>query len=228
MGFQDLHELIPNVVGNCLADEHYRPSNGNGLQETTGPNGKGGLLVWRKADNVTAFTDGGHTWLLGPFGLQVRSNTARFPWETQSPEPAAAGCRGGASLANVHDPDRLTIVRPCMRVTGTLASVTKEPDGDVFMDLAVTPGERGLLNAGNLSAQNGNLVVELVPADQPGCTVGQPPLPPEGTADFGLCTGADIPTPAAGAAVTVFGPYVFDTNHGWMEIHPVWTIYPAA
>jgi hypothetical protein len=39
------------------------------------------LLVWRKADNWTAFTDGYRTWLNGPQGLQQRLNTELFPWE---------------------------------------------------------------------------------------------------------------------------------------------------
>jgi hypothetical protein len=81
LGFKTLHDLIPSVVGNCVVDEHHNPTNGDGLQETTGPTGAGGLLVWRKADNFTAFTDGYRTWVNGPFGLQERLNTERFPWE---------------------------------------------------------------------------------------------------------------------------------------------------
>ncbi len=38
-------------------------------------------LVWRKADNVTTFTDGYRTWLKGPQGIQQRLNSQRFPWE---------------------------------------------------------------------------------------------------------------------------------------------------
>jgi hypothetical protein len=76
LGFAALHDLIPNVVGGCLENEHHNPANGDALQRTTG-----GLLVWRKADNFTAFTDGAHTWVNGPYGLQVRLNTEKFPWE---------------------------------------------------------------------------------------------------------------------------------------------------
>jgi hypothetical protein len=81
LGFATLHDLIPTTVGDCLVDEHHNPVNGDGLQETTGPTGAGGLLVWRKADNWTAFTDGSRTWINGPFGLENRSNGARFLWE---------------------------------------------------------------------------------------------------------------------------------------------------
>ena len=44
------------------------------MQQTTG-----GLLVWRKLDNWTAFTNGSITWINGPFGLQARANTRTFP-----------------------------------------------------------------------------------------------------------------------------------------------------
>ena len=49
---------------------------GDSVQQTTG-----GLLVWRKADNWTAFTDGYRTWINGPNGLVQRLNTERFEWE---------------------------------------------------------------------------------------------------------------------------------------------------
>ncbi len=76
LGFKTLRDLIGHeIVGECLENERYA-ANGNSEQETTG-----GLLVWRKADNVTAFTDGYRTWLNGPNGLVQRLNTERFAWE---------------------------------------------------------------------------------------------------------------------------------------------------
>ena len=75
LGFETLRDLIGHdVVGECLENEHSE-ANGDGLQQTTG-----GLLVWRKADNWTAFTDGYRTWINGPNGLQQRLNTERFEW----------------------------------------------------------------------------------------------------------------------------------------------------
>ena len=76
LGFATLHDLIPEIVGQCLENEHHNPENGDGLQQTTN-----GLLVWRKSDNFTAFTDGSRTWVNGPFGLQQRLNDQRFFWE---------------------------------------------------------------------------------------------------------------------------------------------------
>ena len=74
-GFKALRDLIPEVVGECLENEHYNAI-GDSVQQTTG-----GLLVWRKADNWTAFTDGYRTWINGPNGLEQRLNAERFEWE---------------------------------------------------------------------------------------------------------------------------------------------------
>jgi hypothetical protein len=76
LGFQALHDLIPQIVGDCLEDQHTNPETGDALQTTTR-----GLLVWRKADNWTAFTDGSQSWVNGPLGLQQRANTQRLWWE---------------------------------------------------------------------------------------------------------------------------------------------------
>jgi len=76
LGFAALHDLIPATVGNCVDNEAHDPTTGDALQQTTN-----GLLVWRKFDNWTAFTDGSQTWVNGPLGLQQRSNTERFWWE---------------------------------------------------------------------------------------------------------------------------------------------------
>ena len=76
LGFATLRDLIGHeIVGECLENEHHG-ENGDALQQTTG-----GLLVWRKADNWTAFTDGYRTWINGPNGLVQRLNTERFDWE---------------------------------------------------------------------------------------------------------------------------------------------------
>jgi hypothetical protein len=91
LGFKILHDLIPAITGDCLTNETHNPTNGDGLQLTTR-----GLLVWRKADNFTAFTDGHQTWVNGPFGLQTRLNTARFPWE---PDVAPANVDPRLSVA---------------------------------------------------------------------------------------------------------------------------------
>ena len=95
LGFKALRDLIgQEIVGECLENENHNDK-GDSAQSTTG-----GLLVWRKADNYTAFTDGHHTWINGPNGLQKRLNAERFSWEAdyesggnvaRTPQPATAG-----------------------------------------------------------------------------------------------------------------------------------------
>jgi hypothetical protein len=77
LGFAALRQAAgPNVVGECLENQQFI-ANGDARQPTTK-----GEMVWRKADNVTGFTDGSQTWLLGPNGLQKRANADRFAWES--------------------------------------------------------------------------------------------------------------------------------------------------
>ncbi len=83
LGFKALADAIPDAVGQCTDNAGYAP-NGDAVQHTTT-----GLMVWREADNVTAFTNGYWTWLDGPYGVQGRLNTDRFEWETeQAPQQA--------------------------------------------------------------------------------------------------------------------------------------------
>jgi hypothetical protein len=115
-------------------------------------------------------------------------------------EPAPSPyCRGGEALAGVYHPDRLRLRSICRVAAGTVSAVKFEPfDGDVHLQLAVDPGDRGLLAAGN---RDGRLVVEVIPQDR-----------------------STVPVPREGERVTVVGPWVEDTRHGWNEIHPAWWI----
>ncbi|HEX9017084.1 MAG TPA: glucosaminidase domain-containing protein [Chloroflexota bacterium] len=99
LGFKSLADLIPDIVGDPVEEEAHNPMNGDGLQHTTI-----GLMVWRKADNWTAFTNGYWTWVNGPNGLQKRLNTERFPWEYDdraamaAPPRAEPSSRGATSI----------------------------------------------------------------------------------------------------------------------------------
>ncbi len=75
LGFKALADQVAEFVGIPLENEHWG-ANGDSLQQTSK-----GLMVWRKADNWTAFTDGTRTWVNGPNGVQDRANQERFPWE---------------------------------------------------------------------------------------------------------------------------------------------------
>lgn len=82
LGFKALADIIPDIVGTPLEAEHYNEM-GDSEQTTLLPNGENGLMVWRKVDNWTAFTDGWRTWVNGPNGVEQRLNTERFSWETE-------------------------------------------------------------------------------------------------------------------------------------------------
>ena len=100
--FATLHDLIPEVVGDCVDDEYHDSRTGDALQRTTN-----GLLVWRKSDNWTAFTDGSQSWVNGPLGLQQRQNDQRLWWEANpdglaiipTPEPGERCHTAGLALS---------------------------------------------------------------------------------------------------------------------------------
>ena len=79
LGFEALQAAIPDAVGDCLENENHDPSDRITRQPTTG-----GVLLWHKATNWTGFTNGYHTWVSGPRGLQQRLSIERFDWEPAS------------------------------------------------------------------------------------------------------------------------------------------------
>ena len=91
LGFADIYNQIPQIVGPCVTNEMY-DAQGNSNQMTAN-----GMMQWRKADNFTAFTDGYRSWVNGPCGLEMRLNSQRFPWEA-NPDglPVVPSACGGA------------------------------------------------------------------------------------------------------------------------------------
>lgn len=123
-GFRTLRFLIPSIVGDCLENQHVNPANGDWLQMTTG-----GLLVQREADHRMAFTDGNHTWVLGPNGLEERLAQDRFPWE---PDECAAGPRI-TTISWSFGPDGSRVAR------GTVANPCNKPVGIIVDFIAADP-----------------------------------------------------------------------------------------
>jgi len=117
-----------------------------------------------------------------------------------APVPLRKYCHAGDPLVGVYSPWRLTVKSPCAAVTGVVAATDIEHDGDLHISLADVDPK--YLNAVNLRRAHQDLVVEAVP-DIP------------------------MPTPPVGARITVIGPWVLDTQTGWLEVHPVWRILPA-
>ena len=129
-GFKSMRDAIgQDVVGECLENEH-RNANGDSVQQRT----TGGLLVWREADNWTAFTDGHHTWVNGPDGVRKRLNTERFPWESDyapgggvaTPTPAPTATPAPVPTAEPTRPMRAALAMP-LAARGTLQRLLAPP-----------------------------------------------------------------------------------------------------
>lgn len=140
LGFATLHSLIPTRVGDCLDDESHNSANGDAPQHTAA-----GLLVWRNADNWTAFTDGYHTWINGPQGLQERLNTERLDWESVArPANAGGGSTQEETLHNLVDTivagwDAVCSFRTCAGWSDTLVQAAYKAISQIatILNLAV-------------------------------------------------------------------------------------------
>jgi hypothetical protein len=91
------------------------------------------------------------------------------------------------------------VLAPCRWYRGTVTTVRSEEDGDYHVDVAPDPGFSHFLTRNNFTIQNGALVTEIMP-------------------------GQHLLIPSTGERVAVFGTWVYDTDHGWNEIHPIWAI----
>lgn len=115
--------------------------------------------------------------------------------------PPSPYCRSGDPLVGVYHPSRLIVRSRCRVASGTVEVVKFEAyDGDVHVELRLDEGQSGLLSRGN-DRLRGNLLLEIVPTDR-----------------------ARVPIPRVGSRISVVGPLVDDTSHGWREIHPAWAI----
>ncbi|MGI8916756.1 MAG: Gmad2 immunoglobulin-like domain-containing protein [Chloroflexota bacterium] len=148
LGFATLAGLIPQTVGQCVENESHNPATGDTLQHTTG-----GLLVWRQADNWTAFTDGNHTWLNGPNGLQQRLNTQRFSWEANSDGLPLADATGpGTAAISVRQPQPYDLVDDPVQIAGvgtgfegTFAARVRDGNGTELARVTIHAGGTGIL-----------------------------------------------------------------------------------
>jgi hypothetical protein len=134
------------------------------------------------------------------------------------------GC-GDGLWQHVYNPSRLLVKQDCVTVTGVIADATaaqshhqadgarNEKDGDTHGWLKVDSQFANLINGGNASNEQGNLVFEIV------ChyNVTQADAKP-------ACSGFKDHTtiPPVGTHVAITGTLVQEKNHAkWNEIHPV-------
>jgi Secretion system C-terminal sorting domain len=118
--------------------------------------------------------------------------------------------------SHVYHPYRLIVYDSCFVVSGNIADAYTEADGDMHIRLTPDAEFDTMLNAKNKSDEYGNLVCEPVCDTTPTQADAIP-----------ACTGftSTVWIPAIGEHVKVEGSYVFDSFHGWNEIHPVSRIW---
>lgn len=182
----------------------------NGFYHVKAEDGQGGW-VWSK-------------------NISVLGSTSTAP-QQPSPGTSVAGevAQCDDSLwDHVYNPQRLIVKQQCIAVTGTIVDashgqhtdgVRHEADGDTHGWLDVDPQFKNLLNAGNMSDEEGNLVFEIVCEFR----VTQADAKSACPATY----HSPVQLPPVGSHVRIVGSYVQDTNHlKWMEIHPVTSIEP--
>ena len=141
--------------------------------------------------------------------------TTPGPTPTSGPAAMAAACRPTDQDRYVYHPARLQVLAACLRVTGTVAFIREEADGDLHIGLALDAPYEHLIVAANQGAERGDLVIEPVcelrvtQADAIAtCAADRDPL-------RGL--------PRLGEHVWMEGRYVADLQHGgWRELHPLY------
>ena len=167
-------------------------------------------------------------WVFSKF-ITVSESAPQPPSDGGSGSGTGAPERCDPSLWNhVYHSYRLIVKQQCIAVTGTIVDATAdqrvhqpdgvrhEGDGDTHGWLRVDPGFENLLNAGNVNAEGGNLVFEII------CR-----FPVTQTDAHAACRGYTdhVQLPPVGSHVRVVGTYVQDTFHAqWNEIHPVTSI----
>jgi len=134
------------------------------------------------------------------------------------------GCVATDQNRYVYNPARLQVVTACLQVSGTVAAIRMEADGDLHILVALDPAYAHLLRPANQGEELGDLVVEPVcvrsvsQADAVAiCAADSDPI-------------ASLPS-SVGAHIWLQGRYVFDLQHrGWAELHPLyhWGAYGTA
>jgi len=136
------------------------------------------------------------------------------PIRTATPKPVA--CVATDQDQYVYHPDRLSVRAACLRVTGTVAAIRYEADGDLHILLAPDAPYAHLLTPANQGEELGDLVIEPV------C------VRPVTQADaIAICASDPDPMvgpfPVVGQRVWMEGRYVVDLQHGgWAELHPLY------
>lgn len=132
-----------------------------------------------------------------------------------APSRAPGHCPPGDPLARVYHPDRLRVLARCREAKGTVAIERDEADGDHHLWIHLDPAFVSLARGKDFYKGSPELVLEIVPD----CA-----RRPSDADQASRCPASELPVPGPGDRVDAWGAYVFDTEHGWAEIHPVTAI----
>jgi hypothetical protein len=147
--------------------------------------------------------------------------TGPAPTPTPKPSPSASHTVTPSASASpvtcvkpppVYHPTRLAIKSTCVEAQGVVLAVLHETDGDYHIWLSLDPAYTRLLNSMNLYHGQPALVAEIVPA----CATE-----PASSSAAAQCPASTLKEPAVGDHISVRGPWVTDTIHGWNELHPI-------
>lgn len=150
----------------------------------------------------------------------VAAPTIREAESSLAKQFASSGCPDDPAAylkKHIWSPSRLEIIEPCITVTGILTDVRPILDGDLHIRLRLDPPYEGLLNVANRRRQAGQLVIE------PACRWA-----PWRRNSTGPCKnrGYSLTIPKIGTRVRITGTFVFDRDHAWNELHPIFRLDP--
>lgn len=147
-------------------------------------------------------------------GLLAPSIGVRFAGAQEGSDGAQGGTDGAEldvcppadqAMVGVWGQGRLKVMDPCQKASGTVLKAEHEPDGDLDLYVSLDPAYDQL--AGSAAELNslhgwgpGDVLVELMPRDS-----------------------GHLPAPVEGDHLDLWGAWVTDANHGYKEIHPIWS-----
>jgi hypothetical protein len=109
---------------------------------------------------------------------------------------------------HTHHSFRLEVLKDSLEVTGKVVKIEKCTDGDLDIELQVSPSNYNLLSERNFSVRDSCLVLEIVCVNKTFLSACD-------------CYENDIDIPKVNDVIVVQGSYIWDRIHRWTEIHPV-------
>lgn len=152
-------------------------------------------------------------------GIATTAPTGAITGPVTPNQTATASRICGSPTEHVYHAYRLHLLEACKTVTGVVAGVRSEADGDYHVRLTLDPQFASMLRPANRTDEHGDLVLE--PICQHKVTQADAVAP---------CGGgvAQVPIPPIGTHVSATGSYVLDEAHGgWAELHPLFEIHPG-